>query len=183
MRNSATRSLLSAGKTQVFNIRLDFLCDFLCFLRSVICYWYSTEVWNVHFVGHQPHRASLYAQDAETFYFIQLGQPLFAVQFVMLLLPYRLPVYRFILFFFTVSVFRSLLSSWNELDKFCLRILFFFFRRKIGSFSCFMCKTGTEMAQLVCGGCHTLLMYIRGATSVQCSCCHTVNLALEGTEI
>ncbi|KAG7036182.1 Protein LOL1, partial [Cucurbita argyrosperma subsp. argyrosperma] len=35
------------------------------------------------------------------------------------------------------------------------------------------------MAQLVCGGCHTLLMYIRGATSVQCSCCHTVNLALE----
>jgi len=39
---------------------------------------------------------------------------------------------------------------------------------------------GTEMAQLVCGGCHTLLMYIRGATSVQCSCCHTVNLALEG---
>jgi LSD1 subclass zinc finger protein len=36
------------------------------------------------------------------------------------------------------------------------------------------------MAQLVCGGCHTLLMYIRGATSVQCSCCHTVNLALEG---
>lgn len=42
---------------------------------------------------------------------------------------------------------------------------------------------GTEMAQLVCGGCHTLLMYIRGATSVQCSCCHTVNLALEGEEI
>ncbi|BAT03923.1 Os08g0159500, partial [Oryza sativa Japonica Group] len=40
---------------------------------------------------------------------------------------------------------------------------------------------GTEMAQLVCGGCHTLLMYIRGATSVQCSCCHTVNLAMEGT--
>ena len=36
------------------------------------------------------------------------------------------------------------------------------------------------MAQLVCGGCHTLLMYIRGATSVQCSCCHTVNLAMEG---
>lgn len=40
---------------------------------------------------------------------------------------------------------------------------------------------GTEMAQLVCGGCHTLLMYIRGATSVQCSCCHTVNLAMEGS--
>lgn len=41
-------------------------------------------------------------------------------------------------------------------------------------------SAGTEMAQLVCGGCHTLLMYIRGATSVQCSCCHTVNLAMEG---
>jgi LSD1 subclass zinc finger protein len=39
------------------------------------------------------------------------------------------------------------------------------------------------MAQLVCGGCNTLLMYIRGATSVQCSCCHTVNLALEGKEL
>lgn len=39
------------------------------------------------------------------------------------------------------------------------------------------------MAQLVCGGCHTLLMYIRGATSVQCSCCHTVNLAMEGKVI
>ena len=42
---------------------------------------------------------------------------------------------------------------------------------------------GTEMAQLVCGGCHTLLMYIRGATSVRCSCCHTVNLAHEGEKI
>uniref|UniRef100_A0A2P2KP58 Zinc finger LSD1-type domain-containing protein n=1 Tax=Rhizophora mucronata TaxID=61149 RepID=A0A2P2KP58_RHIMU len=42
---------------------------------------------------------------------------------------------------------------------------------------------GTEMAQLVCGGCHTLLMYIRGATSVQCSCCHTVNLALEANQV
>ncbi len=36
-----------------------------------------------------------------------------------------------------------------------------------------------EMAQLVCAGCRTLLMYMRGATSVQCSCCHTVNLAME----
>ena len=41
-------------------------------------------------------------------------------------------------------------------------------------------KAATEMAQLVCAGCHTLLMYMRGATSVQCSCCHTINLALEG---
>ncbi|XP_073100037.1 protein LSD1-like [Elaeis guineensis] len=39
------------------------------------------------------------------------------------------------------------------------------------------------MAQLVCGGCHTLLMYIRGATSVQCSCCHTINLALEANQV
>ncbi|WVZ09655.1 hypothetical protein V8G54_014185 [Vigna mungo] len=40
-----------------------------------------------------------------------------------------------------------------------------------------------DMAQLVCGGCHTLLMYIRGATTVQCSCCHTVNLALEANQV
>ncbi|KAF6990416.1 hypothetical protein CFC21_007609 [Triticum aestivum] len=44
-------------------------------------------------------------------------------------------------------------------------------------------NAGTEMAQLVCGGCHTLLMYIRGATSVQCSCCHTVNLAMEANQV
>lgn len=121
------------------------------------------------------------AQDAETFYFILLGQPLFAVQFVMQLLPYRLPVYPFFLFF--SAVVWLLLSTLNEFDNFCLGILLFLYRRKIGNFSCFLCKTGTEMAQLVCGGCHTLLMYIRGATSVQCSCCHTVNLALEGMEI
>ncbi|KAM0001812.1 putative transcription factor Znf-LSD family [Helianthus debilis subsp. tardiflorus] len=36
---------------------------------------------------------------------------------------------------------------------------------------------GMEMDQLICGGCRTLLMYTRGATSVRCSCCHTVNLA------
>ncbi|KAL2494022.1 Protein LSD1 [Forsythia ovata] len=35
---------------------------------------------------------------------------------------------------------------------------------------------GMEMAQLICGGCRTLLMHARGATSVRCSCCHTVNL-------
>lgn len=40
---------------------------------------------------------------------------------------------------------------------------------------------GSEMAQLVCGGCRTPLMYVRGASSVQCSLCHTVNLAMEGT--
>lgn len=36
--------------------------------------------------------------------------------------------------------------------------------------------TGMEMAQLICGGCRTLLMHARGAASVRCSCCHTVNL-------
>ena len=36
------------------------------------------------------------------------------------------------------------------------------------------------MAQLECGGCRTLLMYIRGASSVQCSVCNTVNLAVQG---
>ena len=41
------------------------------------------------------------------------------------------------------------------------------------------CSTsaGMEMPQLICGGCRTLLMYTCGATSVRCSCCHTVNLA------
>lgn len=38
------------------------------------------------------------------------------------------------------------------------------------------------MAQLICSGCHTQLMYIRSANSVQCPRCHTVNLALEGEE-
>ncbi|KAL5141467.1 Protein LSD1 [Glycine soja] len=33
-----------------------------------------------------------------------------------------------------------------------------------------------DMSQLYCGGCTTLLMYTRGATSVRCSCCHTINL-------
>lgn len=41
---------------------------------------------------------------------------------------------------------------------------------------------GMDMSQLYCGGCRTLLMYTRGATSVRCSCCHTVNLA-SGTVI
>ncbi|KAM3260066.1 hypothetical protein ACQJBY_045647 [Aegilops geniculata] len=32
------------------------------------------------------------------------------------------------------------------------------------------------MAQLICGGCRTLLMYTRNADTVRCSCCSTVNL-------
>ncbi|XP_024528460.1 protein LSD1 isoform X1 [Selaginella moellendorffii] len=44
-------------------------------------------------------------------------------------------------------------------------------------------RPGPEMAQLVCGGCRTLLLYIRGATSVQCSCCHTVNVAMDANQI
>lgn len=36
------------------------------------------------------------------------------------------------------------------------------------------------MAQLECNGCRTLLMYIRGASSVQCSICQLVNLAVQG---
>ncbi|RLN43240.1 hypothetical protein C2845_PM01G34340 [Panicum miliaceum] len=32
------------------------------------------------------------------------------------------------------------------------------------------------MAQLICGGCRTLLMYTRSADTVRCSCCNTVNL-------
>ncbi|PWZ56453.1 Protein LOL3 [Zea mays] len=37
-------------------------------------------------------------------------------------------------------------------------------------------KAGLEMAQLICGGCRTLLMYTRSADTVRCSCCNTVNL-------
>ncbi|MCE3050319.1 histone demethylase SWIRM1 [Datura stramonium] len=39
-----------------------------------------------------------------------------------------------------------------------------------------LAAVGMEMAQLICGGCRTLLMHPRGATSVRCACCHTVNL-------
>lgn len=35
---------------------------------------------------------------------------------------------------------------------------------------------GMDMAHIVCGGCRTMLMYTRGANSVRCSCCQTVNL-------
>ena len=42
---------------------------------------------------------------------------------------------------------------------------------------------GAEMAQLICGHCRTLLMYAHGATSVQCSCCSTVNLAIEANHV
>lgn len=37
-----------------------------------------------------------------------------------------------------------------------------------------------EMAQIICYGCRTLLMYTSGATSVRCSCCGTVNIARPG---
>jgi LSD1 subclass zinc finger protein len=37
------------------------------------------------------------------------------------------------------------------------------------------------MAQLICGGCRTLLMYTRNADTVRCSCCHTINLVRPGT--
>lgn len=43
--------------------------------------------------------------------------------------------------------------------------------------------TGMESAQLLCGGCRTLLMYPRGATSVQCSVCHHVNLAHDANSV
>jgi len=32
-----------------------------------------------------------------------------------------------------------------------------------------------ELSQLYCGGCRTLLMHARGATTVRCSCCNTIN--------
>jgi LSD1 subclass zinc finger protein len=44
----------------------------------------------------------------------------------------------------------------------------------------YVCNAGLEMAQLICGGCRTLLMYTRNADTVRCSCCHTVNLVRPG---
>lgn len=38
----------------------------------------------------------------------------------------------------------------------------------------------TGMAQLVCGGCRTILMYARGAASVRCSCCNTISVTMSG---
>ena len=40
-----------------------------------------------------------------------------------------------------------------------------------------------DMAQLDCGGCRTRLMYVRGAASVQCSVCNTVNLAMQANQV
>ncbi|XP_006413872.2 protein LSD1 isoform X2 [Eutrema salsugineum] len=37
-------------------------------------------------------------------------------------------------------------------------------------------NAGVDMAHIICGGCRTMLMYTRGASSVRCSCCQTVNL-------
>ena len=41
-------------------------------------------------------------------------------------------------------------------------------------------NAAVEMAQLICGGCRTLLMYTRNADTVRCSCCSTVNLVRPG---
>ncbi|KAL0699218.1 hypothetical protein Bca4012_055340 [Brassica carinata] len=62
---------------------------------------------------------------------------------------------------------------------------------ELPTFCCSLCNTvnmvplhpspprhphGMDMAHIVCGGCRTMLMYTRGASSVRCSCCQTVNL-------
>ncbi|EEF43270.1 conserved hypothetical protein [Ricinus communis] len=41
----------------------------------------------------------------------------------------------------------------------------------------------SEMAQMVCGSCRTLLSYPRGARHVQCSSCQMVNFVLEAHEV
>ena len=43
--------------------------------------------------------------------------------------------------------------------------------------------TRASMSQLVCGACRTLLLYPRGATTVQCSMCNTVNLAVQQSQV
>ena len=40
-----------------------------------------------------------------------------------------------------------------------------------------------SMSQLVCGACRTLLLYPRGATTVQCSMCNTVNLSVPQNQV
>lgn len=40
-----------------------------------------------------------------------------------------------------------------------------------------------EMGQMVCGNCRQLLSYPRGAIYVQCACCQTINLVLEGIKL
>ena len=79
-------------------------------------------------------------------------------------------IYAAVFFFLTLISLLDAYLSYQQLSM----------RRLMSQANSVCAQTGTEMAQLVCGGCHTLLMYIRGATSVQCSCCQTVNLALEG---
>ncbi|ESW31382.1 hypothetical protein PHAVU_002G234100 [Phaseolus vulgaris] len=37
--------------------------------------------------------------------------------------------------------------------------------------------------QMVCGSCHRLLSYPRGAKHVKCSCCETVNIVLEADQV
>ncbi|XP_012091597.1 protein LOL2 [Jatropha curcas] len=41
----------------------------------------------------------------------------------------------------------------------------------------------SEMAQMVCGSCRSLLSYPRGARHVRCSCCQMVNFVLEAHEV
>ncbi|KAK4488056.1 hypothetical protein RD792_003798 [Penstemon davidsonii] len=55
-----------------------------------------------------------------------------------------------------------------RISSFCVLDVYFF--------SAYSTYPRMDMAQLICGGCRTLLMHTRGATSVRCSCCHTVNL-------
>ena len=74
--------------------------------------------------------------------------------------------------------------------------LFFFLTRAYASWIVCVCvcvcvcvhflqvpANGAELAYLVCGGCRTLLSYARGASSVQCSECSTVNLAIQAHQI
>ncbi|KAK3024699.1 hypothetical protein RJ639_042921, partial [Escallonia herrerae] len=103
---------------------------------------------------HQVRRANSCVLDAETFCSIRLEQLLYVVLFAM------------------------------QSHK-CHLLVRFQTSMQLNFVSVQSCRLlqGTEMAQLVCGGCHTLLMYIRGATSVRCSCCHTVNLAMEANQV
>ena len=113
----------------------------------------TDEIVYVH-IGDQVRRDRLCVLDVKTFYCISLEQLLYAVLSAMQ--SQQCHIASSVQFW----VFNLYLDRASRHDKWTL------------DFCLYNSLTGTKMAKLVCGGGHTLLMYISGATSVQYSCCH-----------
>ena len=113
----------------------------------------TDEIVYVH-IGDQVRRDRLCVLDVKTFYCISLEQLLDAVLSAMQ--SQQCHIASSVQFW----VFNLYLDRASRHDKWTL------------DFCLYNSLTGTKMAKLVCGGGHTLLMYISGATSVQYSCCH-----------